>query len=77
MCRLPVIGFQVEDDDAIQVQARNRDHSPGERIKEAARIGPDDCDAVNGAQPRRGNDERVTFLRLESNAPVRVTWNAT
>lgn len=63
---LPVVGFQVADDDAVDVERRRRQDAPRERIEHARRVVPHESGAFDaGAEPRRAHHVRVRLSRLE------------
>lgn len=57
------------DDNAIDVEGRNGEDPPRERIKNARRISPDERHARDFTQPSRAQHVRVSHSRLETNIP--------
>lgn len=57
------------DDNAIDVEGRNGENPPRERIKNARRISPDERHARDFTQPSRAQHVRVSHSRLETNIP--------
>lgn len=55
------------DDNAIDVEGRNGEDPPRERIKNARRISPDERYARDFAQPSRAQHVRISHSRLKTN----------
>ena len=73
-----LVRFHVEYDDTIDVQCRNGDNSPCERIEDTAPVNPTHSGTSKPTQRRRTNDERVGLPWLKADNPkifqIKSSW---